>query len=291
MAYDKVVDSSVLDAGLKQIADAIREKGGTSDNLAFPQAMAEAIAAIEAGGGLKYETALATNLSLFDIVRFGKYDGKELFWFVSDTGYEGHIILTLLQNGLMQEMSFNGQGNGVDYDSSRYRTSAIRQFLNSENVNWYLEQIEGISAPSYVEKPGFLSGFTDYELSMIIPFECRCVEYSSTTNYEIVSVTDKVWIPSVKQCGGTAGTAEGSRAFDACVLSCNKGVLIIDGSSVFEYSRTQDHNGYLKLANDSKFTYGVKSHVYPFSLSIDCNTNLKKLSITDENVFVWWEVA
>ena len=50
MAYDKVVDSSVLDAGLKQIADAIREKGGTSDNLAFPTAMANAIAAIEAGG-------------------------------------------------------------------------------------------------------------------------------------------------------------------------------------------------------------------------------------------------
>ena len=51
MAYDKVVDSAVLDAGLKQIADAIREKGGTSDNLAFPAAMAEAIAAISAGGG------------------------------------------------------------------------------------------------------------------------------------------------------------------------------------------------------------------------------------------------
>ena len=51
MAYDKVVDSAVLDAGLKQIADAIREKGGTSDNLAFPTAMADAITAIEAGGG------------------------------------------------------------------------------------------------------------------------------------------------------------------------------------------------------------------------------------------------
>jgi hypothetical protein len=47
MAYDKLVDSAVLDAGLKQIADAIREKGGTSDNLAFPAAMADAIAAIE----------------------------------------------------------------------------------------------------------------------------------------------------------------------------------------------------------------------------------------------------
>lgn len=51
MAIDKAVDSAVLEAGLTTIANAIREKGGTSDTLAFPDAMAEAIAAIEAGGG------------------------------------------------------------------------------------------------------------------------------------------------------------------------------------------------------------------------------------------------
>ena len=50
MAYDKVVDSAVLDAGLKQIADAIREKAGTTDALAFPQEIADAIAAIQGGG-------------------------------------------------------------------------------------------------------------------------------------------------------------------------------------------------------------------------------------------------
>lgn len=61
MAYDKVVDSSVLDAGLKAIADAIREKAGTSDNLAFPAGMAEAIAAIKAGGGsIRIETGSVT---------------------------------------------------------------------------------------------------------------------------------------------------------------------------------------------------------------------------------------
>ena len=51
MAFDKVVDSAVLEAGLTKIAAAIREKGGTTDTLAFPDAMAAAIAAIEAGGG------------------------------------------------------------------------------------------------------------------------------------------------------------------------------------------------------------------------------------------------
>lgn len=51
MAFDKVVDSTALEAGLTQIATAIREKGGTTDTLAFPDAMVAAISAIQAGGG------------------------------------------------------------------------------------------------------------------------------------------------------------------------------------------------------------------------------------------------
>lgn len=49
MAYDKAVDSAALDAGLTAIANASREKSGSSDALAFPDAMAAAIAAIQAG--------------------------------------------------------------------------------------------------------------------------------------------------------------------------------------------------------------------------------------------------
>lgn len=51
MAYDKAVDSSVLNAGLTKIADAIRAKAGSSGKLAFPDGMAAAVAAIETGGG------------------------------------------------------------------------------------------------------------------------------------------------------------------------------------------------------------------------------------------------
>lgn len=50
MAYDKVVDSAVLDAGLTSIADEIRAKGGTTDTMSFPDGMVNAIAAIETGG-------------------------------------------------------------------------------------------------------------------------------------------------------------------------------------------------------------------------------------------------
>lgn len=50
MAYDKVVDSTFLDGGLTLIADAIREKNGSADELLFPDDFVTAIAAIEGGG-------------------------------------------------------------------------------------------------------------------------------------------------------------------------------------------------------------------------------------------------
>lgn len=46
MAIDKAVDSSVLNAGLTSVADAIRTKGGTSAQLAFPGDYIDAINAI-----------------------------------------------------------------------------------------------------------------------------------------------------------------------------------------------------------------------------------------------------
>lgn len=51
MAYDKVVDSSVLNAGLTNIANAIRAKGGASEQFAFPDGFVSAVQAIEASGG------------------------------------------------------------------------------------------------------------------------------------------------------------------------------------------------------------------------------------------------
>lgn len=50
MAYDKVVDSAKLDAGLTEIAGAIRAKGGTTDQLAFPAGFRLAVEALPRGG-------------------------------------------------------------------------------------------------------------------------------------------------------------------------------------------------------------------------------------------------
>lgn len=46
MAYDKVVDSVKLDADMTIVADAIRARAGTSEPLAFPEGMKEAVEGI-----------------------------------------------------------------------------------------------------------------------------------------------------------------------------------------------------------------------------------------------------
>ena len=51
MAYDKVVDSALLDSKLTQVADEIRTKGNTSADLQFPSGFISAIQAIQTGGG------------------------------------------------------------------------------------------------------------------------------------------------------------------------------------------------------------------------------------------------
>lgn len=60
MAYDKVIDSSALDANLASIAEAIRTNGGTTDQLVFPAGFISAIEAIEAGGGFEISTGIIT---------------------------------------------------------------------------------------------------------------------------------------------------------------------------------------------------------------------------------------
>jgi hypothetical protein len=64
MAFDKMVDSAQLDAGLTKIANAIRSKSGTSSSLAFPDAMVAAIGNISTGSsGSSSSSGLPTGIS------------------------------------------------------------------------------------------------------------------------------------------------------------------------------------------------------------------------------------
>lgn len=73
MAYDKVVDSSVLDGNLTSIANAIRAKSGVSDDLSFPDGMVNAITAIRIGkSGTTTSPTFDTGLSNIDALYISK---------------------------------------------------------------------------------------------------------------------------------------------------------------------------------------------------------------------------
>ena len=73
MAYDKVVDSTVLENGLTQIADAIREKTGTGGTLAFPSGFVSAIEGLSGGSATEpyIEETYDANGQLIDAVMHG----------------------------------------------------------------------------------------------------------------------------------------------------------------------------------------------------------------------------
>ena len=73
MAYDKVVDSTVLNAGLTQIAGAIRAKTGTGGTLAFPSGFISAIEGLSGGGATEpyIEETYDQNGNLIDAVMHG----------------------------------------------------------------------------------------------------------------------------------------------------------------------------------------------------------------------------
>lgn len=93
MAYDKVVDSAVLEAGLKASADAIREKTKGTATIPWDVAkgFADAIAAIEAGdgGGVSIEDynvvtgtfALAENAASYSVTlpRVDESSGDDIY--------------------------------------------------------------------------------------------------------------------------------------------------------------------------------------------------------------------
>lgn len=61
MAVDKLVDSTQLDTDLTAVADAIRAKGGTSAQLAFPAGFVSEIGNIPSGGGVTIDDLFANS--------------------------------------------------------------------------------------------------------------------------------------------------------------------------------------------------------------------------------------
>ena len=114
MAFDKVVDSAALDAGMKSVADAIRAKTGTTDLLAWPDGFKAAVEGIQTGGGQAFQcgtvvSADGTNLvvpcALDNVLIVRKY--------VANTRNVVYLLnaTLLVADGLKIQIGNNSSGN------------------------------------------------------------------------------------------------------------------------------------------------------------------------------------
>ena len=119
MSVDKLVDSTQLDSDLTSVANAIRTKGGTSAQLAFPAGFVSAINAISGGGGaVQYKegtfTGDGTNHILVPI------------GFVPDLIYFWQSDESTLKKRINKLFSVKGIGAGGNYYSSDSATSTTK---------------------------------------------------------------------------------------------------------------------------------------------------------------------
>ena len=117
MAFDKVVDSAVLDAGMKSVADAIRAKAGTTDLLEWPDGFKAAVEGIQTGGG----GGSTSDVAMKD-VNFYDYDGTLV---ASYTLAEAQALTALPDDPTHDGLTFQGW-------------------------NWSLEKIHALTRPMNV---------------------------------------------------------------------------------------------------------------------------------------------
>ena len=117
MAYDKVVDSALLDSKLTQVADAIRTKGNTSADLQFPSGFISAIQAIQTGTELKIVVSVTSGATVTAT------KGSKA---VSGTSVNGACTLTVPEAGTWSvKATLNGQTSDTKNVTftDRYTTS------------------------------------------------------------------------------------------------------------------------------------------------------------------------
>lgn len=109
MALDALVDSSQLNSELTSVANAIRTKGGTSAQLAFPAGFVSAVQAIPTGGG--------GNNAVFSIADFVigtvKWTAQNCIPNVLKTGGCLHIVFTEQTNSSSSGRSIFSFGIGL----------------------------------------------------------------------------------------------------------------------------------------------------------------------------------
>lgn len=159
MSVDKLVDSTQLNEDLTSVANAIRTKGGTSVQLAFPAGFVSAIDAIPTGGGVQ----IATGTVIGDDTTIVKFACS----FLPDVVYVKRIDTTVLSSRVFG--GFIGFSNGTVEGKCLFQNNA--DTLNFSNYTGSLTD-KGFSLSDGVVM--FTTNLTDRKFSS----ECEYMYYA-----------------------------------------------------------------------------------------------------------------
>lgn len=168
-----------------------------------------------------------TNLSLNDKIKYGSYKGAPIIWRIADFNHPGYPSnsVTLISDVILCEKAFdakepsNSDSDRQTYGNNRYAHSNLRQWLNKRGSPWYEAQhsadappnSSGVSTNPYDTKPGFLTEFTDDELSVLLETTLTVAKNTVTDGGGSETVVDKIFLASCTEVGfeNENGIAEG----------------------------------------------------------------------------------
>ena len=141
MAFDKVVDSAVLDAGMKSVADAIRAKAGTTDLLAWPDGFKSAVEGIQTGGG----GGTTSDVAMKD-VNFYDYDGTLV---ASYTLAEAQALTALPDGPTHDGLTFQGWNWSLsDLKTTNRKMNVGAMYITDDGkTRIYIRLEEGRTSP------------------------------------------------------------------------------------------------------------------------------------------------
>lgn len=143
MAVDKLVDSAQLDSDLEDVADAIRAKGGTSAQLAFPNGFISAIEAIPTGGGSVTTVTFGDDAVFMCGYIIGYVDGNGAFQHATELAVMSEVSYQMLSGSMLvwcstQDPSMSGEITGTITGMSLAYSVTFGSGFNALYFRFYL---------------------------------------------------------------------------------------------------------------------------------------------------------
>ena len=207
MAFDKVIDSAVLDADLTAVADAIRSKGGTSEPLAFPDGFVNAVEGISAGGG-----SGVSEQDIIEAMAAGTWPSGDIT--INGTKVGDHAFMRKSKITGISAPNLVGVGNST----FAYCTALTHVFI--PNATLYVGCFEGCSVLNEIN----------------VPSATRCF----TSCFNNCSALEKIDF-GIKMNNINTRCMQNCYALETIILRY-PGVVVLDGTSAFDNTPFRGRN-------------------------------------------------